>query len=352
MTRTLCAGLLPLALLLSSYSASAAGPYYAQPLQVRHDARGFAPWALNVNGQIAGAAWGQLRQRAVVSGINGQDMREVRTPRDNDHDAWATGITDSGRAVGWLRSIWTGDLGFYTDRNGRNWTPVLVPSWASTAVFVGVSGNGLATGHAWLQMEGRYHAILGQLKQVAPIDLGTLGGSNSWGYAVDSSGRVVGESDTGNSNSPRQAFLTEPGGAAMQALESTPSYRSAARAISDTGWVAGWRQADAAAVSMAFVQHPSIGLRVLSLPNGGAGEALGVDVQGRVVGWTRDAQGERTAFVTELDGGTVVDLNAVTVGLPRRSRLGWAFAINARGQITAADTDGKAYLLCSTPDCR
>ncbi|MBQ0958763.1 hypothetical protein KAK06_07300 [Ideonella sp. 4Y11] len=351
MTKTLCAGLLPLTLLLSSYSACAAGPYYAQALQVRHDARGFTPWALNANGQIAGAAWGALRQRAMVSGANGQDMLAVRTPLDGDHDAWATGITDSGRAVGWLRSLWSGDQGFYTDPKGRKWTPVLAPTWATRAVFAGVNGNGLATGYASLKASGQAHAILGPLEQVAPIDLGTLGGSSSWGYAVDSSGRVVGESDTGNSNSPRQAFITGPGGAAMQALESTPSYRSAARAISDTGWVAGWRQADAAAVSMAFVQHPSIGLRVLSLPNGGTGEALGVDAQGHVVGWTRNAQGDWTAFVTEAEGGTVVDLNAVTVGLPRRSRLGWGFAINARGQIAAADTDGKAYLLCPTPGC-
>lgn len=351
MTKPLRASLLPLVLLLCPWSVDAAGPYYAQRLLAQHDSGGFTPQAINSSGQVAGTAWG-LRQRAVVSAADGQDLHEVRTPHDEAHDAWVTGITDTGRAVGVLRSQWTGEQGFYTDRRGRSWTPVMVPLWAQNAFFVGVSGNGLATGHARLQMSTHEHAILGPLKQQAPVDLGTLGGANSWSYAIDGTGRVVGASETGLAASPVQAFITDADGARLRPLEASPSYRSAALAISDTGWVAGWRQADAAAVSMAFVQHPSIGLRTLSLANGGTGEALGVDAQGRVVGWTRNAEGDWTAFVTETEGATVVDLNSVTQGLPRRARLGWAFAINARGQITAADRDGHAYLLCPTPDCR
>jgi hypothetical protein len=338
-------------LIAASLPATAAGPYYAYRLEARHDSRGFAAVALNASGQVAGSVWAD-GIRAVSSGPNGQGVNEVRTSRDPGYLAWATGITDDGQVVGTLRSPFSSDAGFYTGRRARLWTPVLVPVWAARAIYTGVSGNGWATGYASQDVSYYKRAILGELKQAAPVELGTLGGSQSWGNAVDNSGRVVGASYTGVASSPVQAFITGPKGISMKAVESTPSYSSEAFAISDTGWVAGTQQLIAGGVTTAFVFHPTIGVRALGLTPGAEGSASGVDAEGRVVGNSQLPTVGLTAFVTEAGGGEAVDLNTVTQGLPRRERLSYAFAINARGQISAATHDGHAYLLCPTVDCQ
>ena len=162
----------------------------------------------------------------------------------------------------------------------------------------------------------------------------------------------MGASYTGVASSPVQAFITGPDGIGMQAVESTPSYSSEAFAISDTGWVAGTQQLIAGGVTTAFVFHPSIGVRMLGLTPNAEGSASGVDPEGRVVGRAQLPTGDFAAFVTEAGGGLAVDLNSVTQGLPRRESLSYAFAINERGQISAATRDGHAYLICPTVDCQ
>src|SRR5438093_3214042 len=107
------------------------------------------------------------------------------------------------------------------------------------------------------------------------VDLGTLGGSGSQAYGINGAGQIVGDATTGSGSS--HAFLYE--GGRMSDLN-TGGTLSAARAINDSGQVAGYYD------SRGYQAFLETSFKVHDLGNlgGNYSVAYAVNAQGHVCG--------------------------------------------------------------------
>jgi len=170
-------------------------------------------------------------------------------------------------------------------------------------------------------------------------DLGTLGGLESRGYAINGRGQAVGAADIAAAPSVGHAFLWLPDGdlglaAGMHDLGVTGTAASVGYDINDFGHIAG--QLDEPGVG----SHPFLwlsradygleaGLHVLSTP-GSAGAALGLNHPGHLVGYV-GAEGSHAAalwqYDEELDQWSLTLLDTLGDGESE------ALAVNDRGEI-------------------
>jgi probable HAF family extracellular repeat protein len=180
----------------------------------------------------------------------------------------------------------------------------------------GVNDAGIIVGYSYLSNNNppaRYHAFM--LTPVGDtwfvdanndgandlmLDLGTLGGHNSWARAINNSNQVVGESDTADFNT--HAFLWS--GGVMTDLGTLGGRSSSAAAINEQGHVVGWAE-NAAGQRRAFIWingvmtdlnsallfGQSLGGLVLT-------EARGINDAGQIVGFaSRPGGGESRPFL-------------------------------------------------------
>ena len=213
----------------------------------------------------------------------------------------------------------------------------------------GINNNGQVTGYSYLGTEVQipcpphkygpkvcfthpYHAFL--YGGGVMTDLGTLGGLDSRGNAINNLGEVVGTSALATGSS---AF-TDQGGAAMTAINTGDPM-----AINDSGEIAGEGSFLVAGTpgdifEQAFT-YQSGKTTVLGLLPGAGGiftGASGINASGEVVGSGDNAASDERAW--EYLGGVMSDIG--TLGGPQAS----AAAINAGGQIvgfsqTSTDAD-------------
>ena len=202
----------------------------------------------------------------------------------------------------------------------------------------GINNSGQVTGYSYLGTEIQipcpphkygpkvcfthpYHAFL--WSNGTMTDLGTLGGRNSRGNAINNLGEVVGTSNTATGSS---AF-TDQGGAAMTAINTGDPM-----AINDSGEIAGEGSFPVAGTpgdvfSQAFTYENGT-TTVLGLLPGEGGiftGASGINASGEVVGSGDNAASDERAW--EYLNGVMTDIG--TLGGPQAS----AAAINAGGQI-------------------
>lgn len=240
----------------------------------------------------------------------------------------AVGISNNNHVVGWsdtefgtiraflvraVNQIW------YEDQDGDFVNDLMIdlgtlPGGAESSAS-DVNDAGVVTGYAYVG--ANYHAFVvtpqgGVWVQDANGDgyndlmqsIGTLGGDNSWGRALNNDGHVVGESDT--SNRETHAFFWD--GTEMTDLGTLGGRSSSASAISD---------------------------------------------EGDIVGWAEDASGQRRAFLYR--NGEMVDLNdQLLYGQRTFITLTEARAINDSGQIAgygvkAASGGDQVYAFLLTP---
>src|SRR5437879_6952631 len=118
------------------------------------------------------------------------------------------------------------------------------------------------------------------------IDLGTLGGSVSGAFAVNTSGQVVGYSDSRNTAGfgvSRAFSWTQAGGMIDLSPEST---FSAALAVNASGQVVGYSDRSENRDFHAFLWTQAGGLIDLGTLGGGTSVALAVNANGQVVGYS------------------------------------------------------------------
>ena len=184
----------------------------------------------------------------------------------------------------------------------------------------GINDQGEVTGGAQTR-KGIWHAFVYN-PRLGMRDLGTLGGPSSQGTAINQSGQVVGYSDTFDGHwhaflIDRELRLTDLG-----TLGGKDSYASA---INASGQVVGSAQL-ADGNRHAFLYKPELGMIDLGTLGGRASAALGINDAGVVVGASETKEREWHAFVH--DGKSMKDLGALML-----DGSSYASSINNAGQI-------------------
>jgi probable HAF family extracellular repeat protein len=212
-------------------------------------------------------------------------------------------------------------------------------------------------------------------------DLGTLGGSESLGYAINHCGKVTGSSVT--SGGQNHAFLYD--GKRMQDLGAILG-ESAGLAINDVGQIAGQTYQRTGGLSHAFLYDSRTGGPMLDLHTlGSSSFAVDINNAGQVVGLWREAGdlapargfyyeagamrdigtlGGNSAVVSDInEAGTAVGVSNQSYGTERgfvydgstmtsigtlpTHRLSFAAAINASGLVVGYSSTGISALAIS-----
>jgi probable HAF family extracellular repeat protein len=144
----------------------------------------------------------------------------------------------------------------------------------------------------------------------AVMDLGTLGGTESFAYDLNDRGEVVGGSQAINP-APGPLYLRRGFRSAQNNMTDlgalAPNGESRAFAINEQGWIAGWASDKAGDFHPALYAEGSW----TPIPHPGIyGEGRGINDLGRVVGYFNDANQNAKAFAWSLLG-TFVDLSLV-----------------------------------------
>jgi probable HAF family extracellular repeat protein len=300
---------------------------------------------INKAGNVVGSAWGPNGFPATglhaYRWVDGLGMIDVGALPGGDISE-AQGISDSGLVVG----------GSFVQ--GSDFVPNAFIATANLALTnIGrvdafsfawdVNDAGQVTGEAETNPKrADIHAFI-WTRAGGMQDLGTLGGSDSVGRAINASGQVAGESDTANDASTR-AFRFTPG-AGMVNLGTLGGTNSSAFGINDSGQVVG--EADTGFPgnttsfqfkgvlelfgTHAFLWTEGQGMIDLGHLGGNRSTAHAINNRGIVVGVSKIANGEFRAFRWTHKSG-MVDMNGL---LPRNS--GWvlleAWDVNDKGQI-------------------
>jgi probable HAF family extracellular repeat protein len=150
------------------------------------------------------------------------------------------------------------------------------------------------------------------------IDLGTLGGRESWGTGINNWGQVVGVSETENGES--RGFLWM--GKKMKALESLDDdITSGAWSINDRGQVVGFSLgADEQRQAILWDRE---GVHEPETLGGTSNNAFGINRHGEIVGWSLTSENLFHAALWDSDGVTDLD--------PPQSVYSYATSINKRG---------------------
>jgi probable HAF family extracellular repeat protein len=177
-----------------------------------------------------------------------------------------------------------------------------------------------ATGPSAAPVDGTASAVTYLVK-----DLGTLGGTGSHAYGINSAGVVVGTSGVAGSTKPR-GFVWRSG--TMTALSALAGGASEAFAINDDGVIVG--ASTTAGGARRAVRWQNGKIRSLGTLGGRNSEARAINEYGVIVGWSETASGQRHAFVWK--NGVMTDIGTLGGG------TSGANGINRSGTVVGQST--------------
>jgi probable HAF family extracellular repeat protein len=147
-------------------------------------------------------------------------------------------------------------------------------------------------------VDGTVHAF--KYENGVLTDLGTLGGSTSWAFAVNAASTVTGSASLPGDVAVHAFLWTEEGG--MLDLGTLGGTYSRASGINDAGRVSGWSQVAGDTSYHAFLWDPTTSMR--DLGTFGGDTSFAYDVGAMACGEAATVDGARHAFVTSDDALT------------------------------------------------
>jgi probable HAF family extracellular repeat protein len=331
----------------------------------------------SASGQVAGASYttgdaayhAYLWKPTTPNGASGT-MTDLQTLGGTD--SFGNGLNASGQVTG--ESFTTGDAATHaflwkpTTPGGASGTMHdLLTLGGTNSYGYGISAAGQVTGASDRNGDARTHAFL--WKPTTPNgtsgtmhNLGSLGGTESHGSAINASGQVAGSSLT-TGDAAYHAFLWKPmapngTSGAMHDLLTLGGAESFGSAVNASGQVAGFSSTTGDAAYHAYLWTPTT-------PNGASGTMLdlatlgglnsysyNVGAGGQVVGASEvGITSDHTHAFLYTSASGMVDLNALIDPLS-----GWELSdaadINEAGQITGQgliNGEYHAYLLTPVP---
>ena len=166
-----------------------------------------------------------------------------------------------------------------------------------------------------------------------PKDLGTLGGSQTFVFAINDAGQVAGTSET--ASGLRHAYRYENG--TITDLGTLGGDFSEALSINASGWVTG-SASTSTSQSHAFV-HDGNAIRDLGTLGGESSAGNVINASGQVVGSSLTASGTSHAM-SWTEAGGMVDLNKLLHTPPHGLVLTSAITVSNNGSIVAQSNSG------------
>lgn len=306
---------------------------------------GVQSWAYDINnhGLITGASEVDPARGEIFGFLWRDGVMSELTPLDgqphsrgfglNDTDQWVVGQTYrinfpigstsgtfvSSEAMAPVVLDFLAKKGALSADLNNNATPQAVGMYAA-----GIAGNFYKYHAFTVPIDGSFYE---------PTDLNTLGGLNSWAYAINDRNQIVGGSAT--SDGPMHAFLYSAG--RMTDLGTLGGTSSEARDINENGVIVGWAH-KASGATHAMI---SDGAHMIDIGTLGGDYAManGINNLNQVVGESSTAQRAHLAFVYDYASRTIRNLNDLTIGTDWTVRC--AEAINDQGQIVGWGVNGR-----------
>lgn len=301
---------------------------------------------------------GMLFAPAVVSDLGtpipGDAVSNLWTFGDpcSAHNSAATAISNANHVVGWADVDGAGQVhafvlkpvggAWFRDANDDLVNDIMVDlgtldNESVVSAAHGVNDAGWVTGYSYVSDantpngESAYHAFL-----VVPqgsawfvdadfngsndlmIDLGTLGGNNSWGRDINNLGQIVGESTTATRNT--RAFLWQNG--VMTDLGTLGGANSSASAINDQGDIVGWAEtASGKRRAVAWINGQIIDLNASALATQSKSvtfnEARDINDDMEIAGFGKTTGGSEHGFFLKLaTTAEIAEHDALLAGQP------------------------------------
>lgn len=295
--------------------------------------------ALNDLGQVVGASG----QRAFLW-TAGTGMQDLGIPA-GFYGAAGVGINQSGQVA---VSAHKNSTPFY-DGHAFRWSAGVYQDMGTLggtfSIAYGIDSLGRLAGYAYTSL-GAIHAYRSTTGAVL-VDINSLGGNYSLGYGINAAGYVVGQAY--NASNQYHAFLSTGGG--MQDLGTLGGTQSQADDISDAGIIVGGSSTTGDASYHAFIYQAGV-MTDLGSPTAFSSRAYAVNDAAQVIGSYSDGTYGHPFLWDSVSG--MRNLNSL---LEPVSGAGWTLLdandINNRGQIVGQGFHNgvvSAYLLTPLPE--
>jgi probable HAF family extracellular repeat protein len=248
-------------------------------------------------------------------------------------ESYGFSLNASGQATGFVTMADGSYRGFIWKNNGTPMQDLGTLGGAYTQGFA-INSKGQVTGLSFNGLSDPngidvYHAFIWKNDGTPMQDLGTLGGTDSQGVAINDSGQVTGIARAANNN--ECAFVWKNDGTTMQNIGpfggAPPVCQgSEGLAINAFGQITG--EAYAGSESDAFLwKNNGTPLNLLGTLGGSVSRGYAINDSGQVTGYSFTAgDAARHAFLWRNDGTKMVDLGSL-------GGETYAFAINRSGQV-------------------
>lgn len=299
---------------------------------------------INATGQVVGYAalpedsnahgflWEPTTQKMLDLGTLGGEWSEAYAINNAGQVVGYSFLPDESESIGFL---WVSGAGML---NLDELIDPTDPLFAQVRIWEarGINNSGQIAAFGYPDPNsGEKHAFL--LTPVIPVvpvypsDLGTLGGTESYAYAVNDQGQVVGESSLAG-DTDYHAFRWDSPDNPMTDLQTLGGTYSAAYAINNAGQIVGEASLPDETASHAFLWDPNTQTMTdLGTLGGTYSTGNAINNAGQVVGssWSTSGNAQH-AFLWDPAIRTMTDLG--TLG----GSHSWAYDINDQGQVVGS----------------